>query len=432
MNSARRASNCELWTCAQRGGEAPTPGRKYGDAPQNGSKNATKRIPAAAAYSGKRGRCPRMDCRRRARARNEWDDRGFLRGGHVLRRAHHRSRRVRARSRSSSMRLSSTTNTRRAIHKSSETARIVVSRKVGQRYVKAVVALAAIFQVGSGAWAFFAPSFYDVIATFPPYNVHFLHDIGAFLIGIGVSLAGALLWRDALFVVLLGAGVAASVHWVSMFSTVTGVARRAIRGPWVCSHCFWWWRWCCGGHCEAVPDPALTKMHARKSAMRGVGHRRHGSARPAVGSVLGWPGRGQSVEPPPGGPARVCQGRFGYGGGAWQPPSTAWTSLRTVVRLPRITDGRSVTSTGPDGYSRRPAASSPMSCTYRSSVWIGSLWATTGPSWRPKISSAALGCRGLCCDPPVSRPCAHVRDVVDQGAVRTGTTRLPEPARRCG
>jgi hypothetical protein len=91
-----------------------------------------------------------------------------------------------------------------------------MAQPVGQRYVKAVVALAAIFQMGSGAWAFVAPeSFYDVIATFPPYNVHFLHDIGAFLLGIGVSLAGALLWRDALFVVLLGAAVAASVHWVS-------------------------------------------------------------------------------------------------------------------------------------------------------------------------------------------------------------------------
>jgi hypothetical protein len=91
-----------------------------------------------------------------------------------------------------------------------------MDQPVGQRYVKAVVALAAIFQVGSGGWAFFAPqSFYDVLATFPPYNVHFLHDIGAFLIGIGVSLACALLWRDALFVVLLGGAVAATVHWVS-------------------------------------------------------------------------------------------------------------------------------------------------------------------------------------------------------------------------
>ena len=91
-----------------------------------------------------------------------------------------------------------------------------MGQPVGQRFVKAVVALAAIFQVGSGAWAFFAPqSFYDVIATFPPYNVHFLHDIGAFLIGIGVSLAGALLWRDALFVVLLGGAGAACFHWVT-------------------------------------------------------------------------------------------------------------------------------------------------------------------------------------------------------------------------
>jgi hypothetical protein len=91
-----------------------------------------------------------------------------------------------------------------------------MSQPVGQRYVKVVVALAAIVQVGSGAWAFFAPrSFYDAIATFPPYNVHFLHDIGAFLLGIGVALAGALRWRDALYVVLLGGAVAAIFHWVS-------------------------------------------------------------------------------------------------------------------------------------------------------------------------------------------------------------------------
>ena len=80
------------------------------------------------------------------------------------------------------------------------------------------------------------------------------------------------------------------------------------------------------------------------------------------------------------------RGDLDTGEGAWQPPSTAWTSLRTVVRLPRITDGRSVTSTGPDGYSRRPAASSPMSCTYRSSVWIGSLWAY----YRAKLATEDL------------------------------------------
>jgi hypothetical protein len=87
---------------------------------------------------------------------------------------------------------------------------------VGQGFVKVVVVVAAVFQVGSGVWAFVAPrSFYDAIATFPPYNVHFLHDVGAFLLGIGVALAGALLWRDAMFVVMLGGVVAASFHWVS-------------------------------------------------------------------------------------------------------------------------------------------------------------------------------------------------------------------------
>jgi hypothetical protein len=91
-----------------------------------------------------------------------------------------------------------------------------VAQPIGQMYVKVVIALAAVFQVGSGVWAFFAPaSFYEAFATFPPYNEHFLHDIGAFLLGIGVALAAALLWRDALFVVLLGGVASASLHWVS-------------------------------------------------------------------------------------------------------------------------------------------------------------------------------------------------------------------------
>jgi hypothetical protein len=83
--------------------------------------------------------------------------------------------------------------------------------------VVGVTALAGLLQVGSGAWLFFAPrSFYDVVATFPPYSVHFLHDAGAFLIGIGAMLLAALVWRrDALFVVLLGTTLAAVFHWGS-------------------------------------------------------------------------------------------------------------------------------------------------------------------------------------------------------------------------
>jgi hypothetical protein len=91
-----------------------------------------------------------------------------------------------------------------------------MGRVASNRYVTAVIVLAGVFNVGTGAWAFVAPrSFYDAIATFPPYNVHFLHDIGAFLLGIGAALLAALVWRDSTSVALLGASVAAVVHWVS-------------------------------------------------------------------------------------------------------------------------------------------------------------------------------------------------------------------------
>lgn len=39
-----------------------------------------------------------------------------------------------------------------------------------------------------GAWAFVAPrSFFDTLATFEPYNAHFLRDIGAIELGLGVA-----------------------------------------------------------------------------------------------------------------------------------------------------------------------------------------------------------------------------------------------------
>jgi hypothetical protein len=50
-----------------------------------------------------------------------------------------------------------------------------------------------VYALGSGASAFAAfRSFYDNIATFQPYNRHFLHDIGAFTIGLGAVMLFAL------------------------------------------------------------------------------------------------------------------------------------------------------------------------------------------------------------------------------------------------
>jgi hypothetical protein len=74
-----------------------------------------------------------------------------------------------------------------------------------------------VFALGSGVWAFAAPhSFYDNVATFEPYNRHFLHDIGAFTIGLGAVMLFALVTRwDALRVALAGLAVASVVHVIS-------------------------------------------------------------------------------------------------------------------------------------------------------------------------------------------------------------------------
>jgi uncharacterized membrane protein len=67
-----------------------------------------------------------------------------------------------------------------------------------------------------GIWAFTSPrSFYKSVATWPPFNRHFIHDLGALQIGIGATLLLAALRSDALFVALTGAAIGAGFHFVS-------------------------------------------------------------------------------------------------------------------------------------------------------------------------------------------------------------------------
>ena len=69
-----------------------------------------------------------------------------------------------------------------------------------------------------GVFALAAPqAFFDHLATFEPYNRHFIHDIGAFQIGMGAVLAFALFPQrfDGLTAALLGTGVGASAHVLS-------------------------------------------------------------------------------------------------------------------------------------------------------------------------------------------------------------------------
>ena len=91
--------------------------------------------------------------------------------------------------------------------------------------IRACVAVLGVISIGAGLWALIAPhSFYDQAATFPPYNRHFIHDIGAFQIGLGSCLIAALALADALLVVLLGNALGGMSHFVGH------VADRSIGG----------------------------------------------------------------------------------------------------------------------------------------------------------------------------------------------------------
>ena len=79
------------------------------------------------------------------------------------------------------------------------------------------VALAVGFVfVASGLWAFLAPqSWFDNLGNYPPYNKHFVHDLGAFQLGLGGMALLSLLWKAPLLAALAANGIAAIFHFAS-------------------------------------------------------------------------------------------------------------------------------------------------------------------------------------------------------------------------
>jgi len=85
-------------------------------------------------------------------------------------------------------------------------------------FTRMFVGIAALLLLGIGLWAMLSPeSFYAAMASYPPFNRHFVHDIGAFQLGLGASLGLALIFSDTLLVALAGNAVAALAHFVSHF-----------------------------------------------------------------------------------------------------------------------------------------------------------------------------------------------------------------------
>jgi hypothetical protein len=84
---------------------------------------------------------------------------------------------------------------------------------MGRRVVRAIALLAAAFYTIFGAWALgFPRSFFDTVAMFPPYNEHFVHDLGAFQLGLGAAMLAGLAIRASLVAVLVGVVVGSVLH----------------------------------------------------------------------------------------------------------------------------------------------------------------------------------------------------------------------------
>jgi hypothetical protein len=91
---------------------------------------------------------------------------------------------------------------------------VTATRRLGQPYVATILVVAGASMLAAGIWAGAAPRSFARFVDFP-HHEHFLHDLGAFQIGIGVTLLVALAWRDAPTVALTGFLVANALHAVS-------------------------------------------------------------------------------------------------------------------------------------------------------------------------------------------------------------------------
>jgi PPOX class probable F420-dependent enzyme len=84
----------------------------------------------------------------------------------------------------------------------------------GRAFVAAVTSIAGLLTLAAGVWALASPSSFAEAVAFPNAE-HFLHDLGAFQIGIGVTMLLAPGWRDGLVLALTGFLVGNSIHAVN-------------------------------------------------------------------------------------------------------------------------------------------------------------------------------------------------------------------------
>jgi hypothetical protein len=89
--------------------------------------------------------------------------------------------------------------------------------QAASRLPRIIGIIGAIGFLATGVAAMAAPeTFFDSVATFEPYNQHFIQDIGSFNLGLGMVLVLALRQgADALFAALAGAAIGSGAHVLS-------------------------------------------------------------------------------------------------------------------------------------------------------------------------------------------------------------------------
>jgi hypothetical protein len=77
--------------------------------------------------------------------------------------------------------------------------------------IRAGILVLGVLAVLGGAFAMASPEGFSDVVAFPPHT-HFVHDLGAFQLGIGATLLLALIWTDAAAVALAGTVVGGAAH----------------------------------------------------------------------------------------------------------------------------------------------------------------------------------------------------------------------------
>ncbi|BCB91633.1 hypothetical protein Psuf_089460 [Phytohabitans suffuscus] len=97
-------------------------------------------------------------------------------------------------------------------------------------FVTSVTLLGALLTGAAAVWCLAAPGSFADFVEFPRHE-HFVHDLGAFQLGLAVSLLLALVWADGLAVALGGFLVANAVHAIDHAADLDLGGRAA--DPWL-------------------------------------------------------------------------------------------------------------------------------------------------------------------------------------------------------